>query len=87
MSFEIIEEYPAEPDQPATILAWISEPDQRDIGIQVLIRDDLNLDLIEYSDRNHKEYERVFIGRDELDSLLELRDYARKKWGIVEGKR
>jgi len=78
MAFEVIAEYPREGDEPAEIVAWISEPDQRDIGIQARIRDDLGLELIEYSDKTRREYGRIFIGRDEFESLLDLIAYAKR---------
>lgn len=83
MGYEIIDEYPAEFEEPATIIAWISEPAERDIGVRVVVKDDLSLELIEFSDKKQREYGRIFTSRGEFNTLLELIDYAKKKWGIA----
>jgi len=81
MGYEIIDEYPREYDEPATIIAWISEPGERDIGIQAVIHDDFSLELIEYSDIKQREYSRTYISKKEFDTLLQLVAYAQGRWG------
>jgi hypothetical protein len=85
MAFEIIEETPAEPDEPATVLAWLSRPlSRREIGLQVLItktpRGDpaQRLELIEIGGPEDREYNRVSISHDEARDLRALMHYA---WG------
>lgn len=84
MGYEIIDEYAAEFDEPATIIAWISEPGQRDIGVRVVVKDDLSLELIEFSDVKQREYGRIFVSDKEFNTLLQLRDYAKRRWGITQ---
>lgn len=83
MGYEIIDEYSRESDEPATIIAWISEPGQRDIGLRAVLSDDLSLELIEFSDKTNRECRRVYIGHEEFETLLKLRDYAKGKWGYL----
>ena len=81
MGYEIIDEYPREYDEPATIIAWISEPQHRDIGVRAIIHDDFSLELIEFSDAKQREYSRVFLSKKEFVTLLQLIAYAQGKWG------
>lgn len=83
MGYEIIDEYAAKFEEPATIIAWITEPDQRDIGVQVIVKDNLSLELIEFSDKTQREYGRIFLGKEEFNTLLKFIDYGKKKWGLT----
>lgn len=83
MGYEIIDECPAELEEPATIIAWITEPDQRDIGVQVIVKDNLGLELIEFSDKTQREYGRISLSREEFNTLLKLIDYGKKKWSLT----
>jgi len=78
--FEIIEDFPGDNDYYADMVAWISQPSQRDIGVQARIQDDLSLELRTYSDKTLKEYDRIFLSPDELQTLLEFITYAKNRW-------